>query len=101
MHFCIGLYYHYVKEALWNRMAAALTLPGTVGWSGTVDSHLSSLAFNWSGVPVKVSLSSLGMQLNSWAPLTSSGLARPAASNSLLDQVLLVKDIDLDTYEVF
>ena len=32
---------------------------------------------------------------------TSSGLARPAASNSLLDQVLLVKDIDLDTYEVF
>ena len=31
----------------------------------------------------------------------SSGLARPAASNSLLDQVLLVNDIDLDTFEVF
>ena len=31
---------------------------------------------------------------------TTSGLARPAASNSLLDQVLLVKDLDLDTFEV-
>ena len=31
---------------------------------------------------------------------TTSGLARPAASNSLLDQVVLVKDLDLDTFEV-
>ena len=31
---------------------------------------------------------------------TSSGLARAAATNSLLDQVLLVKDLDLDTFEV-
>ena len=31
---------------------------------------------------------------------TTTGLARPAASNSLLDQVLLVKDLDLDTFEV-
>ena len=51
-------------------LATALTLPGTVGWSGIVDNHLSSPALNWSVVPVKVSLSSLGMQLNSWAPLT-------------------------------
>ena len=31
---------------------------------------------------------------------TISGMARPAASNSLLDQVLLVKDLKLDTFEV-
>ena len=31
---------------------------------------------------------------------TTSGLARQAASNSLLDQVLLVKNLDLDTFEV-
>ena len=50
--------------------AAAFTVPGTVGWSGIADSHLFSLAMNLSGVPVKVSLSSLGMQLNGYAPLT-------------------------------
>ena len=31
---------------------------------------------------------------------TTTGLARPAASNSLLDQVLMVKDLDLDTFVV-
>ena len=31
---------------------------------------------------------------------TTTGLARSAASNSLLDQVLLVKNLDLDTFEV-
>ena len=31
---------------------------------------------------------------------TSAGLARSAASNSLLDQVFMVKDLDLDTFEV-
>ena len=30
----------------------------------------------------------------------TSGLARHGASNSYLDQVLLVKDLDLDTFEV-
>ena len=52
--------------------AAALTLPGIVGWSGTVESQRSKLVLNWSQVPITVSLSSLGMQLNSLAPLTCS-----------------------------
>ena len=50
-------------------LAAALCLPGTVGWSGMVESHSSSLALKLSGVPVKVSLRSLGIQLNNLAPL--------------------------------
>ena len=51
-------------------MAAALCLPGTVGWSGMVESHVSNLVLNCSGVPVDESLKSLGMQLKSLAPLT-------------------------------
>ena len=31
---------------------------------------------------------------------TTTGLVRAAASNSLLDQVILVKDLDLDNYDV-
>ena len=51
-------------------LAAALCLPWIVGWSGIVDSQVSSICLNWSGVPVMMSLKALGMTLNSWAPLT-------------------------------
>ena len=51
-------------------MLAARCLPWIVGWSGTAASHSSSLNLNWSTVPVLVSLRSLGMRLNSLAPLT-------------------------------
>ena len=51
-------------------LAAALCLPWIVGWSGIVDSHVSSICLNWSGVPVIMSLNALGMTLNNCAPLT-------------------------------
>ena len=51
-------------------MLAALCLPWILGWSGMVDSQSSNPDLNWSGVPDLVSLSSLGMLLNSCAPLT-------------------------------
>ena len=53
-------------------LAAALCLPGTVGWSGMVESHSSNLVLNISGDPVLMSLSSLGIKLKSWAPFTCS-----------------------------
>ena len=51
-------------ELVW----AALCLPGIVGWSGTVDSHPSRPALNWSTVPVSMSLSPLGRRLNNLPP---------------------------------
>ena len=53
-------------------LAAALCLPGTVGWSGMVESHSSNLVLNISDDPVLMSLSSLGIKLKSWAPFTCS-----------------------------
>ena len=87
------VFYHFCRifctNCNWSSMellAAALCLPGTVGWSGMVESQSSSQALKLSGVPVKVSLIPLGMELNRLAPLTCKevSLALFTAAGALL-----------------
>ena len=56
-------------------MRAALGQPGAVGSSGTVESQVSSSALKCSTVPSML-LSSRGIQLKSFAPLTEREASR-------------------------